>query len=120
MSLVMDEKTVGNVLEVHVTGKLRREDYERFTPEVERLIGQHGKVRILFDMHDFHGWEPAAAWEDLKFDGRHFRDIERVAFVGETTWQKMMSVVCRPLTTAKLRFFERSQEAEARAWLAAP
>ncbi len=31
----------------------------------ERLIGEHGKIRILLEMHDFHGWEAGALWEDV-------------------------------------------------------
>ena len=105
---------VGGNVEVKVTGKLTREDYEIFVPEMERLIKQHGKIRVLFDMHDFHGWEVAALWEDLKFDARHFKDIERLALVGEKAWEKGMAVFCRPFTMATIRYFDRSQVGEAR------
>ena len=42
-------------------------------------------------MKDFHGWDAGALWEDIKFDLKHFSDIERVAMVGEKKWQKGMS-----------------------------
>jgi hypothetical protein len=42
-----------------MSGKLSKEDYEHFVPEVERLIEQEGKIRLLFEMHDFHGWKGA-------------------------------------------------------------
>jgi hypothetical protein len=32
-----------------------KEDYEHFVPEFERLVRQHGKLRVLFDMTGFHG-----------------------------------------------------------------
>jgi hypothetical protein len=41
-------------------GKLATVDYERFVPEFERLVRQHGKLRLLFDMTGFHGWEAGA------------------------------------------------------------
>ena len=68
-------------------------------------------------MRDFHGWTAGALWEDIKFDVRHFRDIERLALVGEKKWEKGMAVFCKPFTTAKVRYFERAKADEARAWL---
>ncbi len=117
MSLDVKEADGGNVLEVRVSGKLTKEDYGRFLPEVERMIGQHGKIRVLFDMHDFHGWSAGALWADIKFDLKHFKDIERLAMVGEKTWEKGMSTFCKPFTTATIRYFERAQEGEARRWV---
>ena len=55
MPLHVSEEIRGNVLEVHVTGKLGREDYEKFVPDTERLIQQYGKIRVLMVMRDFHG-----------------------------------------------------------------
>ncbi len=46
------------------------------------------------------GWSAGAAWEDCKFDLKHFNHIERLAIVGETKWEKGMSVFCRPFMTA--------------------
>ena len=112
-------KEDGRILNVHVAGTLTRADYERFVPEVERLIGQYGKLRVLFDMHDFHGWNAGALWEDVKFDVKHFRHIERLAMVGETKWESGMARFCRPFTTASIKYFDRSKAAEASAWLAA-
>ena len=104
-------------LEIRATEKLTKEDYKRFAPESEQLIQQSGKIDCLFVMHDFHGWEIGALWEDVKFDIRHFNDIERLAIVGEKKWQKWMTDFCRPFTSADIRYYELSQEDEARAWL---
>jgi len=56
MSGNLDLEQDGRILEAHVSGKLTKEDYEEFTPRAERAIDEHGKIRVLFDMHDFHGW----------------------------------------------------------------
>jgi hypothetical protein len=58
-------------------------------------------------------------WEDLKFDLRHFHDIERLAAIGEKAWEHAMAVFCKPFTTAKIRYFDRSQAAEAQTWIEA-
>jgi hypothetical protein len=117
MTVKLEELQQGRTLIVPVTGKLKKEDYEKFVPEAERLIQQHGKIRVLLETHDFHGWKMGALWEDAKFDFKHFNDIERLAIVGEKKWEKGMAVFCKPFTTAEIRFFDHDHADEARAWV---
>jgi len=117
MPVNLMEKQDGKILEVQVSGRLVREDYRQFVPRFEQLLQTHGKLRLLFEMSDFHGWDAEALWDDLKFDVKHFNDIERVAMVGETKWQQWMASFCRPFTSAKVRYFDKAQLAEAVAWL---
>lgn len=117
MPITLEHKSGGNILEVHVSGRLATEDYRVLVPEFERLVQTQGKIRILLQMKDFHGWNPGALWEDIKFDAKHFADIERIAMVGEKKWQKAMSQFCRPFTTAHIRYFDQMQIEEAEAWL---
>jgi stage II sporulation SpoAA-like protein len=49
------------VVSVRATGKLTKKDYERFVPEIEALVKEQGKIRVLFEMHDFHGWNAGGA-----------------------------------------------------------
>ncbi len=117
MAIQLTEKNSGKILEVLVNGKLVHQDYQQFVPEFERLVKQHGRIRVLFDMADFHGWKAGALWDDIKFDLKHFSDIERLAMVGDRKWEKGMSVFCKPFTTAEIRYFDRAQAADAHAWL---
>jgi hypothetical protein len=119
MPVELHEEAGGKVLVVKLTGKLAKQDYERFVPEVERLIKEHGKIRVLVQMHDFHGWTMGALWEDVKFDLKHFRDIERLALVGDRKWEAGMAACCKPFTTATIRYFDESQADEAFAWVRA-
>lgn len=119
-SITMLETHEGKVLEVHVTGKLAKQDYQQFVPVVERMVQQNGKIRMLVQMHDFHGWTAGAIWEDIKFDVKHFNDIERLAIVGEKRWQEGMSVFCKPFTAARIHYFDQDALIEARTWLLAP
>lgn len=104
-------------LEVHATGKLTKEFYETFVPAVEAQIKQAGKLRILFLMHDFHGWTAGALWEDIKFDMAHWKDIERLAIVGESKWEAGMASFCKPFTKATVKYFDHTKVEDARAWL---
>jgi hypothetical protein len=118
MPIQLNEESGGKVLVVHVSGKLVLEDYARFVPEFERLVLQHGKLRVLFDMTGFHGWEAAAAWEDFKFGVKHFSDIERLAMIGEKKWQQGMSIFAKPFTMAQIRYFDHAESAQAHKWVA--
>jgi hypothetical protein len=117
MSIQLGEEDGGKVLTVHVTGQLVNEDYERFVTELERLVIQHEKLRLLFDMNEFNGWESGALWEDTKFSGVHFTDIKRLVMVGENKWQRGMSVFCKPFTKATIRYFNHADAVRARQWL---
>jgi hypothetical protein len=117
MSFTITESANSNIVEVQATGRLTKEDYESFVPMTEAKIKVHGKIRILFIMHDFHGWSAGAAWEDFKFDLKHFNHIERLAIVGETSWEKGMSVFCRPFTTAEIKYFDHANTNQAREWI---
>lgn len=113
-------ETTGDLVEVHVQGTLTHEAYQAFVPVLEAGVREHGKLRILFVMRDFHGWTAGALWDDLKLDLKHFRDVRRLALVGETKWQHGMSLFCKPFTTAKVRYFPSEELEAARAWLREP
>lgn len=117
MSVQIKETNNGKVLEVTVSGKLTHEDYSHFVPEFEKCVGRYGKIRVLFEMRDFHGWDAHGLWDDIKLDVKHFSDIERIAMVGDKSWEKGMSLFCRPFTTAQIRYFNASELEEARRWL---
>ena len=117
MAVTVIENEGGKALEVHVSGKLTDEDYRRFVPRFERAVARQGKIRVLFEMNQFHGWDARALWDDLKFDLKHFRDIERLAMVGEKQWQKWMASFCKPFTTATIRYFDHDGIDAARTWL---
>ena len=117
MPIQLNEENGGKVLILHISGKLVKADYGHFVNEFEQLIRQHGKLRVLFDMGDFHGWDAGAAWEDIKFDIKHFADIERLAMVGDKRWQHAMAIFFKPFTKATIRYFDHAEAAEALKWL---
>jgi hypothetical protein len=119
MSDALDIVGTGKLLHVKVTGKLTTDSYEAFAPLVDQLIAEHGKLQILFEMHDFHGWTAGAMWEDIKFDFKHWKHIERLAIVGESKWEHGMAVFCKPFTSAKIQYFDHTKLEEAKSWLLA-
>ncbi len=106
------------VLGFKLSGKLHDEDYQHFVPALEAAIQKHGKIRMLAHFEDFHGWDLHALWDDTKFSTKHCTDIERLALVGDRSWEKWMAVVCKPFTMAKIEYFDVADIDRAWAWLA--
>ena len=106
-----------NVLAFKMSGKLHDEDYKKFVPLVDNAIAKDGKVRILAQFHDFHGWDMHALWDDIKFSTTHCTKIEKIALVGEEKWEKGMAAVCKPFTMAKVRYFDADEMKAAESWL---
>ncbi|CAN5552334.1 STAS/SEC14 domain-containing protein [soil metagenome] len=106
-----------NVLGFKISGKLHDADYKTFVPLIDAAAAT-GKIRVLAQFHDFHGWDLHALWDDIKFSTTHCTTIERIAIVGEKAWESWMTKVCKPFTMAKIQYFEVSQIDAAWAWLA--
>jgi len=117
MAIYFQEEAGGKLLIISVSGKLTREDYKSFVPKVEELILKFGRIRVVFEMRDFHGWDAGALWEDIKFDIRHFSDIESLALVGDKKWEKGMSIFCRPFTKAQIKYFDLTEIYKAYEWI---
>lgn len=130
------EEASANVLEFEVHGTLAREDYDKLVPEIERIIDRYGKIRVLVIMHGFHGWDASALWESIKWNSKHFGDLERLAVVGDkpvevrdvsgafelsyrrkVRWQRWLTSFYRPFTDADVRYFRSDELDEARDWL---
>jgi hypothetical protein len=94
------------ILGFKMSGKLHDEDYKTFVPVIEAAVAKEGKIRLLAQFADFHGWDLHALWDDIKFSTKHCFDIERIALVGDKTWEKWMAKVCKPFTMAKIRYFD--------------
>jgi hypothetical protein len=117
MPITLNENAAARTLEARVTEKLTHADYQQFASRFETMLEQHGKLNVLFEMVDLHGWEAAVVWDDIRFDAKHFSDIQRLAMVGDQRWEKAMSVASQLFTTAKIRYFDSVAIEEARAWL---
>lgn len=117
MPISMIENSEAHTLEVHLTGKLLRGDFLEFIPAAERAIAQWGKFGIMVVMRNFEGCEVSALWEDIKWDARHYNDVERVALIGEKKWQAGMSKFCQPFSGAEIRYFDVRDLEQARHWV---
>ncbi len=117
MPIKLYEENGGKLLAIHVTGNLVKQDYEGFVPVFERLVRAHGKLRVLFDLSGFLGWKEGSFWDEIKFDLKHFSDIDRLAMVGDNKWQEGLATFSKPFTQATVRYFDVAKAEDAFRWL---
>jgi hypothetical protein len=107
----------GNVLAIHLSGRLTRADYAPLVTEFEQFVRQYGQLRVLFDMTGFRGWADGELWQDIAFDMAQFATVERVAAIGDREWQHGAAMLFESLSPATVRHFEHGESAEAQRWL---
>lgn len=105
------------ILGFKLSGKLHDGDYACFVPAVETAVAAEGKLRLMAEFDDFHGWDMRAAWDDIKFGLRHYSDFERIAMIGDRKWESWLATLCKPFTRAKVKYFDRSQTNAAWSWI---
>ncbi|VAW80300.1 hypothetical protein MNBD_GAMMA13-1714 [hydrothermal vent metagenome] len=106
-----------NIFAFKASGKLTDADYQQFLPGLEALIRESGRLSLYVELEDFQGWEPRAAWDDLRFDLQHDRDFKRIAIVGDKTWEHAAIALTNLFTHSKMRFFDKNQSKTAWEWL---
>ncbi len=89
----------GDVVGLHIRGKLTREDYENVViPAVEAAIEVADEVRVLVQLDDdFHGIELGALLDDVKLGAKWIGDWDRVALVADegvlASFTKLLGIV---------------------------
>lgn len=110
----------GKLIYLQVTGKLTHEDYDAFIPLVNQKIEKFGKIGMLVELIDFHGWSAQAIWDDAKFALKHYKGIEKLAIVGDKSWEKGMTNFIKVFTAAEVRYFDGNKQdefEEAKSWI---
>ena len=106
----------GNAYRIEIRGILRKADLDECQKTLAAEIARVGRVRLLFVLDGFEGWEAEAAWNDLGFYVKHGDMVERIAIAGDERWRShTMMFAGADLRQAPVEFF--SDEAAARAWL---
>ncbi len=113
----------GPILAFRLYGKLTEADYrDVLTPEIDRVLKIHPKIRILFTLEHFDGWTVGGAWEDFTF-ALKLPSVERMAMVVDDSWDDWMTWIFRGFTTltrTELRFFRTDRSQEAWDWIRTP
>jgi hypothetical protein len=118
MYRVFSESENGNV-GIKIEGKLTQDDYKLLSPFIDRLRQEVGPLRLLFDMTECEGLDSQALWEELIRQLHQFREIPRVAVIGDHHWMECGTKVFQPLLATRVEYFAPNQVDEAWKWVKA-
>ena len=87
------KETGGWAFGFKVTGKVTEEDVKAFEPQLEFAIAERKKrpLGILADVSEMDSVDLAARWEELRFLHKYSDHIARVALVGASKWEDVVS-----------------------------
>lgn len=108
-----------DTIEIIASEKLTEKDYDEVLPVIDNLLELHDWPKFLIKLDHFEGWEGSAIWKDLRFGLKHRREFGPMAMVGDDITQKWMTQFSDIFIPSDIRYFDVTEEQQAREWLAA-
>jgi hypothetical protein len=116
--MIKTEMISANALRITIPETLKADDFRQLAPQIDSLISQHGKIRLLIDASGFNGWENIEAFEThFGFVKNHQQKVERIAVIVGHDWQHWLIGTIRMFVHPEVRAFDRSHESEALEWV---
>jgi len=107
----------GKVIGYKAVGKISKSDFEGIEPEVKALVNKEGAIRMLWDLTGYKEETAKGLIADYKF-GREFNNqIEKLAVVGDTTWEKFLTQLAKLVYARDAKFFHSADSDKAWAWV---
>jgi len=108
----------GNSLRVRVSGRLKVDDFDALTQQVDSIISKFGTVRVLIDATGFQGWDSIAAFEThAGFIKAHQQKVERIAVIAGHEWQHWLVGAIRLFVHPEVRAYDIGNEEKALQWI---
>jgi len=105
-----------NIHGIKLSGTLTEDDLEDLVSFIEDQMERYTTVRLLFELDDVDGWEPEDRWENLSFDLRHVRVVDKVVVLGDDPWEPWMDLVRFAFPESTVKVFDADQGEEAWSW----
>jgi hypothetical protein len=116
--MIQTEVISPDALKIVVPKRLKTDDFRQLAPQVEAIINQHGKIRLLIDGTHLEGWQDMAAFEaHAMFVKDHQAKADRIAVIAPHEWQHWLIGVARVFLHPEVKAFDTGQESEACKWL---
>ncbi len=117
LSIGIERQNSHVFLTLKAIGKLSHEDYLTITPMLDAALAGISKpsIDVFLDATELEGWEARASWDDFKLGLKHGSKFNRIAILGNKTWQEMAARLGSWFISGEAKFF--TSETEALAWL---
>ena len=106
-----------NIVEVKLDGEIQTKEIEALRSEIDSVLSEYGKLRLLFIYEGIGGTDPMAIWKDLKLEARLVSDIEKMAVVSEKQWFGNLAGLLNSVMSMEIDTFEPGQREGALQWL---
>jgi hypothetical protein len=115
------QTTNPNVFAYEVNGRVRAKDIKAVVNEFKPYLEKEGKINVLARLSDFNGFDLLAMIEDdlVKLKFKSLSKVDRYAVIGPKPWIRNLLELFYPLTSVKLRIFDKDEEAAAWEWVGA-
>ena len=115
------QTTNPNVFAYEVNGRVRTKDVKAVVNEFKPFLEREGKINVLARLSDFSGFDLLAMLEDdlVKLKFKSLSKVDKYAVIGPKPWMRNLLELFYPLTSVKLRVFDKDEEAEAWDWFGA-
>lgn len=110
-----------NAIKAVMPAKLGADDVEQLATRLDGLIAERGRIRVMFDLSHFGGWENLEALgahlDQLKFVQERAKHIDRIAVIVGYPWQQQFLQMLRSVLPTQVQAFEANEAAQATQWL---
>jgi hypothetical protein len=115
------QTTNENVFAYEVNGRVRAKDVKAVVNEFKPYLDKDGKINVLAKLSDFNGFDMLAMIEDdlVKLKFKSLSKVDKYAVIGPKPWMRNLMELFYPLTSIKLRVFDKDEEAGAWEWVGA-
>ncbi len=117
MTVKYKEYPQDKLIEIEVSGKITRQDFDLITQKMIKFIGAHGEIKLLEVVKDFKGFDPSLIWDGIKFDVKHMKYYKKCAIVFNMGWVGPFTKAIDFVISCQLRSFALREISKARDWL---
>ena len=110
-------ETQADLVATKASNKVNADDMDKLLPVLNSAIEKYGKVSWYYEMDGLEGWTLKGFWKDISFDVLHANSFKKIAMVGEKHWEKIMTELMKPFTSAEVRYFDKQKREEAMRWI---
>lgn len=112
------EHIAGNIVKIVASGTLEGADFSQLSDQVDALLKEHEKVRLLINATDFSGWDSMnALTKHFGFVKSHHHRVERIAFIMGHQWQQCLVGAMRMFIHPEVHVFGTGEEVKAESWI---
>jgi hypothetical protein len=109
--------TKDNLIAFKIQGEIEKSDYALLQALLEKTEREFDTRKLYVEIANVEGIEPAAFWEDIKTYFRHFKDIDKVAFLCPGSFCMSLAKLSQPFISGEVKVFREEELMAAREWI---